>query len=232
MQDARIHDAQIARNSLADAVYERLRNQIVTGTLQPGERLLEPVLAETLGVSRTPIREALRRLEQAELVRRNPRDLGRYVHALPPDEMREILGVRAVLEGYAARLAAERATTEDLDALEAVHAQAQRTVDDGDTTKLVELNTQFHDGINRASRAPHCVALIDELRDRILQYRFAFLRNERTRRDSFNDHGSILAALRERDPDRAEQLVRQHIARIGEVLAQERERTKGQTDDE
>jgi DNA-binding GntR family transcriptional regulator len=214
-------DIQLARKSLADVVYDRIRHQIVTGVLQPGDRLMEPVLAEDLGVSRTPVREALRRLEQAELVRRNPRDLGRYVHRPAPDEIREVLGVRAVLEGYAARLAAERVAAEELDSLADLHAQAELAIDAGDTTRLVELNTQFHDGINAASRAPHCVALIDALRDRILQYRFAFLRTDESRLSSCREHLAILAALRARDADHVELLVRRHIGRIGEVLAAE-----------
>ena len=230
-QDAEFEFA-LARKSLADAVYDRIRNQIVTGVLQPGERLMEPVLAEDLGVSRTPVREALRRLEQSELVRRNSRDLGRYVHKPAPDEIREVLGVRAVLEGYAARLAAERITSEELDKLGALHAQAEVAIDARDTVQLVDLNTQFHDGINLASRAPHCVALIDGLRDRILQYRFAFLRADLTRRTSFREHRAILAALRKRDGDRTEMLVRRHIARIGEVLAGEQSGSEEATSDE
>jgi DNA-binding GntR family transcriptional regulator len=203
----------------------------VIGVLELGDRLMEPALADALGVSRTPVREALRRLEQAELVRRNPRDQGRYVHKPEPDEIREVLGVRAVLEGYAARLAAERITRQELDKLAALHAQAEVAIDARDTAQLVDLNTRFHDGINVASRAPHCVALIDGLRDRILRYRFAFLRDEMTRRTSFREHRAILAALRKRDSDRVELLVRQHIARIGDVLAGEQSGPQGAAND-
>jgi DNA-binding GntR family transcriptional regulator len=198
-----------------------VRAQIVTGALEAGARLMEPLLAENLGVSRTPVREALRRLGQEGLVRRNPRDLGRYVNGLGPDEIRKVLGVRAVLEGYAARLAAERATEDELAVLGATHERAARVVDDGDIDQLVELNTQFHDGIIAASRAPHCAALIDALRDRILQYRFAFLRNDRLRHKSFLEHRAILTALQARDADRAELLVRRHVAQIAEALADE-----------
>lgn len=223
MQHPRSDDNRVtlARTSLADAVYDLIRNQIVTGVLQPGDRLMEPVLAEDLGVSRTPVREALRRLEQAELVVRNPRDQGRYVHKPAPAEIREVLGVRAVLEGYAARLAAEHITDEELARLRALHTEAVAAIEQGETARLAELNTAFHDGINAASRAPHCVALIDALRDRILQYRFAFLRDDTTRRASFREHGEILAALESRAADQAEALVRAHIAQIGDVLAGE-----------
>ena len=212
----------VARHSLADAVYDHLRQRIVTGALHSGERLMEPALAESLGVSRTPVREALRRLEQEGLVRRNPRDQGRYIQGLAFEEIGEVLGVRAVLEGYAARLAAERVTNEELDVLASTHALAKTALEDTDLERLVELNTQFHDGIIAASRAPHCAALIEQLRDRILQYRSAFLRRERRRLESFGEHEAILAALKERDADRAETLLRGHVAQIAVALSDER----------
>jgi DNA-binding GntR family transcriptional regulator len=198
--------------------------RIVNGAFEPEERLLEPLLTEELGVSRTPVREALRRLEQEGLVWRNPRDLGRYVRGLSPDEIREVLGVRAVLEGYAARLAAERATASELDVLASAHERAEQAVELGDIEQLVELNTQFHDGIVAASHAPQCAALIEALRDRILQYRLAFLLSDHLRRDSFREHRAILAALRKRDGDRAEVLLRRHVARIAEALVDEQRR--------
>lgn len=220
----------VIRHSLADAVYGHVRQQIVTGAFEPGARLTEPGLAQILGVSRTPVREALRRLEQEGLIHRNPRDLGRYVNGLGPEEIREVLGARAVLEGYAARLAAQRATNEELAVLQVMHEQAARVIDDGDIAQLVKLNTGFHDGIIAASRAPHCASLIDALRDRILKYRFAFLRNDRLRRQSFREHHAILTALQDGDADRAELLVRRHVAQIADALVDDRRQAKDAPD--
>lgn len=218
IQHPRTPDLGISRRSLADGVYDHIRGQIVSGVFEPDARLMEPVLAEELGVSRTPIREALRRLEQEGLVRRNPRDLGRYVRSLSPEDIREVLGVRAVLEGYAARLAAERASASELDGLASVHERAAQAVELDGIKQLVVLNTQFHDGIVAASHSPQCAALIEALRDKILLYRFAFLRSDRLRRESFSEHRAILAALRERDGDRAEGLLRRHVTQVAEAL--------------
>lgn len=209
----------IVRQSLADGVYEVMRERILTGMLPAGERLLEPLLAAELGVSRTPVREALRRLEQEGLVRRNPRDLGRYVLGLSADEVREIIGIRSVLEGYAARLAAQRITDEELSSLRALHEAASKVIGRADVARLVELNTSFHDGIIAASRAPRCAALIEALRGWILRYRLEFLRSDDLRRQSFSEHRDILSALGRRDPELAEDVVRRHIAQIAEALA-------------
>jgi DNA-binding GntR family transcriptional regulator len=152
------------RPRLADRAYTELRSHLVQGKLPPGTRLVEQTLTAVLGISRTPLREALWRLEQDGLVER--RDSGGvYVTELTQDEFEELMGLRAVIEGYCARLAAERATDAQLAEIAAAHEDAERAHDAHDLERLTDAGTRFHDAINAASAAPRCIAMVNELRE-------------------------------------------------------------------
>lgn len=199
-----------SQTSLADRVHATLREQIIDGSLPPGTRLSEPVIAVELGVSRTPVREALGRLQQEGLVTRY-RGGGLHVAGLTQKEAAEIIGIRAVLEGYAARLAAERITPAELERASAAHLAAAEAIEREDVDRVLEANTVFHDTINSASHSTRCVAMIAELRDWVLRYRAQVLADAASRRRSFEQHAEILAALERREGEAVESLVRAHI---------------------
>jgi DNA-binding GntR family transcriptional regulator len=199
-----------SETSLADRVHATLREQIVDGSLPAGTRLREPVIAVELGVSRTPVREALGRLLQEGLAVRY-RGGGLHVAGLTRKDAAEIIGIRAVLEGYAARLAAERITPAELDRAKAAHAAAAEAIDRDDIDGVMEANTVFHDTINGASHSTRCVSMISELRDWVLKYRAQVLADEASRRWSFEQHAEIIAALEQHDEEAVEALTRRHI---------------------
>lgn len=187
-----------------------LRAQIVDGSIPPATRLSEVTLAKHLGVSRTPVREALRKLEQEGLAERR-HGLGLFVTELTRGDAAEIVGIRSVLEGYAARLAAQRITDEELKAIYAAHRDARRAIEQREVDVLLDANTRFHDGVNAASHSGRCVAMIGELRDWVLRYRAEALAEDAAQLRSYDQHGQIIAALASGDGQLAEELTRAHI---------------------
>lgn len=196
-------------------VYERLRNAILSGEIRPNEPLIEADLAASLNVSRTPIREALQRLAVEQLI--VPRKRGWSVREITAAEAGENSEVRAALEGYAARLAVERATEQEIAALVAIH-QRRLAIDPADNKGRVETNREFHGVIVGAARN-------ERLRDAILRSgRFYFNGSvaQRTTDEEFHlsnrDHDRIVAALEARDGDAAELAMRNHILRTFHIF--------------
>jgi len=163
-----------------------------------------------MGFSRTPIREALRRLEQEGLAERRD-GAGLFVAELTGQGATEIIAIRSLLEGYAARLAAERVTEVELDAIRQAHADAGRAIADGDLDKLLDANARFHDGIKSASHSDRCVSMISELRDWILRFRVQALGETAARQRTYQQHEQILAALEQGNGPLAEEVTRTHI---------------------
>jgi DNA-binding GntR family transcriptional regulator len=194
----------------AEQVREALRARIVDGTLAPGTWLSEPTIATELQVSRTPVREALGRLEEEGLVRRTP-GLGAFVAELTEREAAEIIGIRSVLEGYAAQLAAARIADEELTRVSAAHSAAEAAMANDDVDALLLANMEFHDAVNAASHSPRTVVMINGLRDWVVRYRTRVLVDVDRRRRSFECHAQILEALSQRDEAAAERAMREHI---------------------
>jgi DNA-binding GntR family transcriptional regulator len=193
---------------LADRVYERLRTAILTGEIRPNQRLVEAELARQLEVSRTPVRESLQRLQQDGLV-----DGGRegwVVREHTAVEIREIYETRAALEGYAARLAAERGPEELLEEVARIHGQAPRP-SEVPREEVVAYNTAFHDAVFRACGNERLIRLIQSNREFYFNYRVATLYTDQELEASIAGHQAILGALLRRDGDRAEVLAREHI---------------------
>jgi DNA-binding GntR family transcriptional regulator len=202
---------------LADRAYTQLRELIIEGRIPPGTRLVEQALTAALHVGRTPLREALLRLEHDAVIER--RDAGSlYVTELSSEELSELLGMRAVLESYCARLAAARITDRELDDIADAHRTAVEAEAKGDFVALAAAGTRFHDLINAASRAHRCTSVINDLRDWAVRYRPQGLTTTANRQLSIEHHAAILEALRAHDADRAEQLVRHHLDKVSEVI--------------
>jgi DNA-binding GntR family transcriptional regulator len=207
-----------SRRSLADQVHDALRREIVQGALPPGLRLVEPRVAAELNVSRTPVREALRKLEQEGLVESQRGGPGLYVAQLTRQSVEDLVGVRAVLEGYAARLACERASSEHLATIRAAHEAGARAVDAKDVEALVRANNLFHDTITEASNSPRCIELVSTLRDWVVRYRRSILESPEAQMRSLQEHAVILEALESRDGRYAEHELRSHISGIVEQI--------------
>src|ERR1700720_4832477 len=139
---------------LRQAVYDAIVDLIVQGTLQRGQHLVENELTEYLGVSRQPVREALQRLQTDGWIELRPAQ-GAFVHVPSEDEVDQLLGVRTVLEAYSARLAAERATSEDVNKLWELQQEGLNALAANDSERLVAANAALHAHINRSPGNTH-----------------------------------------------------------------------------
>jgi DNA-binding GntR family transcriptional regulator len=200
------------RKSLGQHVFENLKSAIIKGDMPPGGRLIESRLAETLGISRTPVREAIHKLEREGYLRKLPRG-GFSVLGLSRDDVEETFGIRRVLESYAARLAAEKHKKSDLKPLVKKIQLYQKHLDSKDLEALPDINTEFHDLLYALSRSPKLITMINNLRDQIYRFRQLILKNEKLARMSNEDHKDMLERIRQRDAKGVERLVREHLVR-------------------
>ncbi len=199
---------------------DRLRDAIVSGRLQPNERLVESDLARSLGVSRTLIRAALVRLEHEGLVE-HERHRGARVRLVSQEEAVEILETRAVLEGLAARLAAQRATPDDVEDLKGILADMERLREQHDLLAVSDLNAQLHRRLTEISGHQTAARLIGALNSQMVrfQYRTILLPGRSAR--SFAEHAEIIAAVGAADGERAETAMRTHLSSVAEALRRE-----------
>ncbi len=200
------------RKSLGEHVFETLRQAIVSGQMAPGDRLVESRIAQALAISRTPVREAIHKLEREGFIRRRPQG-GFTVLGFSRRDIQETFEIRSVLESYAARLAAVKHRASELDDLAQIAETFQQILDAGRLERLVEINTAFHDMLYDLSRNPRLVKMINSLRDQIYRFRRMILEDEQLARQSNRDHRRMIEHMRRRDADGTERLVREHILR-------------------
>jgi DNA-binding GntR family transcriptional regulator len=195
--------------SLADRAYYAIRDMIVSLELPPGAVLHEARLMEQLGMGRTPIREAVRMLAQANLVEVFPRR-GVFVTSVDIGDLASLAEVREALEGYAARLAAERASEDDRRELADLIDESGRK-DELDRRGLIDLDRRIHGCVYRCTHNRFLEATLDEYY--ALALRIWFLALERVERldEAVSEHRELLAAIRDRDGKRAEQAMRRHV---------------------
>ncbi len=208
--------AKTARRSLSDAAYEELRSAILDGRLAGGNPVAETMVGARLGISRTPVRRALQRLELEGYLERDPS--GRLVvHRPSIEEIGEVYVLRELLEGYAARLAAERIADRELNELETLVGQDREAQEQGRIDRLAEINRQFHGLVIMASRNRTLHELAVDLRDRLYGGLTAFaVRDPKDRARFVEEHRMILALLREGEAERADSLVRTHLVKSRE----------------
>ncbi|WP_367196875.1 GntR family transcriptional regulator [Amorphus sp. 3PC139-8] len=215
--------SKIEAKSLVDEVTARLEAAIIGGEIAPGERLREQTLAVDFGISRGPLREAIRRLEGRRLLERTA-NIGVRVPELSPQRLDDLLTVREALEGMACRLAAERIPERELDRLRGLldqHAQ-QREVTSGEGYYQQSGDFDFHFRIAKASENDLLIAMITgDLYDLLRIYRYKSSTMVGRATQALTEHQAIVAALQSRNPDTAEEAMRTHIrnARIHARLA-------------
>jgi DNA-binding GntR family transcriptional regulator len=195
---------------LRDIVFEHLRAAIISGALKPGERLMELQLAEDMGVSRTPVREAIRKLELEGLVSMVARR-GAYVSDLSIRDIAETFEVRAALESLAAGLAAERIVPEELERLERILVEIGTCEQQGTIERMVELDEEFHALLFAATRNSRLSQIISNLREQIARFRRSSLSTPGRIKAVFQEHKSIVEAISDRNSSLAQALAREHI---------------------
>jgi DNA-binding GntR family transcriptional regulator len=197
--------------SLREHVHERLRQAIVAGRFRSGERLNERTLAEMLGVSTTPVKDAIRMLESEGLVRTEARR-GVFVEFSARQALEMALG-RAALESVMAHIAANRLTEIDLAELGRMIEAMDRATSHGELEELVSLNEAYHGAIHRISGCGYLERRLDGQRMYDHSQRLALLSEAAERGQGFEEHRAIFDALKAREPALAEQRMRRHIVR-------------------
>ncbi|NPV92642.1 MAG: GntR family transcriptional regulator [Firmicutes bacterium] len=202
---------------LREIVFETLREAIITGVLKPGERLMEVQLAEEMGVSRTPVREAIRKLELEGFVVMVARK-GAYVAGISLKDITDVFEIRAALEGLAASLAADRASEEELEEMERAVANRWVYLENTDLSSLVETDSEFHDILYRASRNQKLINILSNLREQIDRFRAVSLASPGRGREALEEHKKIVEAISIRDPELALKLGQEHIENAENAL--------------
>ncbi|OHW61427.1 HTH-type transcriptional regulator LutR [Andreesenia angusta] len=199
---------------LRDIVFETLREAILEGKLTPGERVMEVQLAEQLGVSRTPVREAIRKLELEGLLVMVPRK-GAYVADVSLKDVIDVLEVRASLEGLAASLGAERREPLDIELLEDTTRELIKCVQDKDTEGMIKSDAAFHDILLKASKNDKLTNIVEGLRDQVHRFRVIyFTEYEENAKKLIEEHEEILGYLRDQDTAKAQESAEFHIYNI------------------
>ena len=195
--------------SLANQVFETIEKNILNGVYPQGEVLSESKLSEELGVSRTPIREALTRLETERLITTTP--MGALVLGITDNDVRDMFKVKLHLDPMIVKMAASNISDEALDKLKDNIEQQAFYNSKGNLEKLRDLDTEFHDIIYAESKSPTLQYILTGIHHKLLKYRIASLKIEDRSDHSVDEHEAIYEALKSRDEMRVELLVLQHI---------------------
>lgn len=195
---------------LRDVVFNTLRQAILKGELAPGERLMEIQLAVRLGVSRTPIREAIRKLELEGLVLMIPRK-GAEVAKISEKSLRDVLEVRRSLEELAIELACQRMLPDAVEELEQRQEEFKNAVLNGNPMEIAETDEAYHDVIYKGTCNDRLIQMINNLREQMYRYRLEYIKDEDKRQILLLEHDHILEAVRRRKVEEAKEAMREHI---------------------
>lgn len=195
---------------LREVVFNTLREAIVKGELKPGTRLMEVQLAEKMGVSRTPIREAIRKLELEGLVNMIPRK-GAHVADLSVKDIMDVLEVRASLDGLATFLSASRITDGELKELRQIQSQFTAYMEKGNLHGTVKKDVEFHDVIYRSSRNEKLIQIVSNLSEQVHRFRIIYLKDYSSPRNVAKEHSEIIDAISSKDPEIAQKVAASHI---------------------
>lgn len=213
MKKTRMQDPPKKNNvPVREKTYEYLKDKILSGGFIPGQRLAEEHLAEEFGVSRTPVREALHKLELEGLVK----PLETRGFCVPQDsveEMEEIFDLRAIMEGFALRVVCRDITEENIQCLNALIEEGEAAMHAGNTEKVFDANTNFHDMLYSliSESRPRLLSLMQDMRKYVLRYRKDTLQYQCETQRTIDGHKKIILALRLKDPDLCERLMREHV---------------------
>ena len=198
-------------------IADMLRDMIMTGKLAEGDKVNEGELCETMGISKTPLREALRVLSVEGLIRLVP-NRGAFVTKPTFEEIAEMFDVMSLLEGYCARAACEKMTPKDFTRLEKLHAKLEDNFERRDQEEYIRFNNRYHSLVQEIAGNRTLNQIVDGLRKKILLYRFQSLNLPARFECSIREHRNLLDAFRKRDQSRAEFLMRDHLHNQSQAL--------------
>ncbi len=202
---------------LGEVVFDYLRDAIMNGDLKPGERLMESTIADQLGVSRTPVREAIRKLEKEDFVTMVPRK-GAYVTKVTAKDILDVLEVRRVLEGFATQLAAERMSENEIKELKKCHEKFEKFLAKNNVQGMIDKDREFHDLIFKASKNEKLNHLVKELLEQFHRFRLIYFKEP----DNYGTvkfwHDKIIEGIENRNTSMAREFAEKHIAEIEESV--------------
>jgi DNA-binding GntR family transcriptional regulator len=202
----------LKKENLGSQVFEQIKGMILRGEIHPGRRIIESEIALSMGISRTPVREAVHKLEAEGLLKPLPKG-GYVVRGLTIPDIEDTFDIRSILESFAGYLAAMRHTEDEIIPLEVKIDEFQRYLDRGDLGRLAVVNTEFHDTLYGLSRSPRLIKMIHGLRDEIYFLRKIILNSEEMARLSNRDHRQIVEAIKQREAEKVEMQLKEHILR-------------------
>jgi len=198
-------------------IADMLRDMIMTGKLEEGDKVNESELCETMGISKTPLREALRVLSVEGLIRLVP-NRGAFVTKPTFEEIAEMFDVMSLLEGFCARVACEKMTPKDFARLEKLHSKLEENFERHDQEEYIRINNQYHSFVQEIAGNRTLNQIVGGLRKKILLYRFQSLNLPARFECSIREHRDLLEAFRQRDHLRAEALMREHLQNQSRAL--------------
>ena len=196
---------------LRDVVFNTLRQAILRGEMEPGERLMEIQLAQKLGVSRTPIREAIRKLELEGLVIMIPRKGAEVAHITEKD-MKDVLEVRSTLEELVVELAIKNVTDEKIEELKCANKVFESAIVSKDAANIVEADVKFHDILYSMTNNARLIQIINNLREQMYRYRLEYVKDARTHSIIISEHNDIIKQIRDKNVPVAKTVIHQHIS--------------------
>jgi len=195
---------------LRDLVYNNVRTAILSGGFAPGKRLMEVELAEMLGVSRTPVREALRKLEMEGFIDILPRK-GAVVKVISTKDIQDLLEIRASLDELATRIACQKMTESDKKELKEVGEEFSEAVSNNDTISVIQTDIKFHDIIFASTQNEKLIQIINNLKEQIYRYRVLYIRDKSYLRNIVKEHNEIVLSIMKGDAKRAGEAAVIHI---------------------
>ncbi len=209
----------IQKKTLHEEIADNLREMIMSGELREGDKIKENVLCDMMGISKTPLREALRVLSAEGLIRLVP-NRGSYVTTPTFEEIKEMFDVMRVLEGVCARTAVEKMRNRDLSKLEKLHQKLEENFRRKDQKEYIHQNNLYHAFVQELAGNKTLNQIVNGLRQKILLYRFQSLNLPGRFEQSIQEHRSLLAAFRDKDPKKAEMLMKSHLKKQCDAMGQ------------
>lgn len=228
MEKIRLLDYPVERPlTLRERIVDFIKDAVVTGRLKPGERVPEQEIAESFGISRTPIREAFRQLESEGFITVTPRK-GAVVSPITDKDVSEFYAIKSLLEGFAAKTACLTLTPKELKKLETLNAQMEKCAERDDVKGFFRLDNQFHDTFLKACGNEKLCNLIHQLVQQFERFRITALALPGRMRDSVRQHNEIIEAFKTGNTALVETLVKANAERGRDVLVEEilKEKTK------
>ncbi len=195
---------------LRDIVFKTLREAIITGELKPGEHLMEIKLANEMGVSRTPVREAIKKLEQEGMVVMTARK-GAEVASINAKDLKEVLEIRRALESLACQLACQHMTEEDIKVLESINDEVKQAIVENNPEKIAHLDVKFHAYILEMSKNSRLITEVSHLKEHVYRYRREYIEDLKNKNTITDEHAKIIADIARQNEKGVKKDIEHHI---------------------